>query len=183
LISVFIIIGYLLCYFNDINKDSSTSKQNTNIKQIDFNPSSKNYDKNFLNKIQEEFDKNKKVNINNIEQKLGLYKDNLQENEIIKSTVNIAFTLDPGYLLETMLTITSMIISQKDSTKLMPKAFDISRLADISKKNSLIMILSIRLSEVVRVTTQMLLCLLWFRNIKAVLLLSQVLGISWEVAI
>jgi hypothetical protein len=118
LISVFIIIGYLLCYFNDINKDSSTSKQNTNIKQIDFNPSSKNYDKNFLNKIQEEFDKNKKVNINNIEQKLGLYKDNLQENEIIKSTVNIAFTLDPGYLLETMLTITSMIISQKDSTKL-----------------------------------------------------------------
>ena len=49
---------------------------------------------------------------------MGLYKDNLQENKIIKSTVHIAFTLDPGFLLETMLTITSMIISQKDSTKL-----------------------------------------------------------------
>ena len=49
---------------------------------------------------------------------MGLYKDNLQENKIIKNTVHIAFTLDPGFLLETMLTITSMIISQKDSTKL-----------------------------------------------------------------
>ena len=118
LISIFIILGYLVCYFTLGNKDSLTNKQNTNIKQIDFNPSSKNYDENFLNEIQEEFDKNKKVNINNIERKLGLYKDNLQENKIIKSTVHIAFTLDPGFLLETMLTITSMIISQKDSTKL-----------------------------------------------------------------
>ena len=118
LISIFIILGYLVCYFTLGNKDSLTNKQNTNIKQIDFNPSSKNYDENFLNEIQKEFDKNKKVNINNIEQKLGLYKDNLQENKIIKNTVHIAFTLDPGFLLETMLTITSMIISQKDSTKL-----------------------------------------------------------------
>ena len=62
LISIFIILGYLVCYFTLGNKDSLTNKQNTNIKQIDFNPSSKNYDENFLNEIQEEFDKNKKVN-------------------------------------------------------------------------------------------------------------------------
>ena len=62
LISIFIILGYLVCYFTLGNKDSLTNKQNTNIKQIDFNPSSKNYDENFLNEIQKEFDKNKKVN-------------------------------------------------------------------------------------------------------------------------
>ena len=110
---IFLIIGYLICYFT---RDVIVNENIIfNPKSLDFKPSAQNYDKNFLNEIQKEFNRTKKVNINSIEKRLGL---SVEEKINIKSTIHIAFTLDPGYLLETMLTMTSMIISQEKSTKL-----------------------------------------------------------------
>ena len=109
---IFIIIGYLICYF--------TREAEVIIVNKPLIPKSgqKNYNKNLINEVQNEFGKFQKVNINNIEEKLGLYKKKESDKKNIKSTVHIAFTLDPGYVFETMLTMTSMIASQKDTTKL-----------------------------------------------------------------
>jgi arginine exporter protein ArgO len=62
------------------------------------------------------FKKLNKININDIYEKYYPTKKN--KNEIIKSEINIEFTLDPNYILETMLTITSIMASQKNTTKI-----------------------------------------------------------------
>jgi len=60
------------------------------------------------------FKKFNKVNINDIYMK---YYPTKKENIKIKSLINIEFTLDPNYILETMLTITSIMANQKKTTK------------------------------------------------------------------
>ena len=55
------------------------------------------------------------MNINEIEQKF--YKTNKLKDEV-KSLINIGFTLDPGYLLQTMLTTASIMKTQNKSTKI-----------------------------------------------------------------
>ena len=71
----------------------------------------------FEEEIQSTFSKNDKVNLNEIEFKIMNgrifpYKRN------IKSIVHIGFTLDPGYILKTMITISSIISTQHNTTKI-----------------------------------------------------------------
>ena len=56
-----------------------------------------------------------KVNINEIENKIK--QNNNFQPEQIKSIINIGFTLDKNYVLETMLTISSILSTQKNTTK------------------------------------------------------------------
>jgi len=62
------------------------------------------------------FRKYNKININNIYKKYNPTKE--KKNETIKSTIHIEFTLDPDFILETMLTITSIMASQEKTTKI-----------------------------------------------------------------
>jgi hypothetical protein len=70
----------------------------------------------FINKIQKKFSINGKVNLNEIENEYfskGSF--NLEKNN---SSINIGFTLDPGYILQTMLTLTSIMATQHNTTKI-----------------------------------------------------------------
>ena len=62
------------------------------------------------------FKKFNKININDIYNKY--FPTKTKKNEIIKSKINIEFTLDPNYILETMLTISSIMDSQEKTTKI-----------------------------------------------------------------
>ena len=62
------------------------------------------------------FKKFNKININDIYNKYHPIKT--YKKEIIKSKIDIEFTLDPNYILETMLTVSSIMASQKNSTKI-----------------------------------------------------------------
>ena len=62
------------------------------------------------------FRKFNKININNIYNKYHCTGNN--KNKIIKNTIHIEFTLDPDYILETMLTVSSIMASQKNTTKI-----------------------------------------------------------------
>ena len=62
------------------------------------------------------FKKSNKININDIYIKYHPTKED--KNEIIKSKIDIEFTLDKNYILETMLTITSIMASQENTTKI-----------------------------------------------------------------
>ena len=109
-IFIFLLV-YLIFYFIYIkNKSKNVSTFNKKIYEF-----TKNYDKKLLKEIQRVFDEKNKVNINEIEDKY-----NLLEKQTVKvnSTVHVAFTLDPGYILETMLTISSILVSQKRTTKI-----------------------------------------------------------------
>ena len=57
-----------------------------------------------------------KVNINEIEQKFT--GKNNYDNKTINSTINIGFTLDNNYILETMLIVTSIMATQNKTTKI-----------------------------------------------------------------
>ena len=61
------------------------------------------------------YEKYYKVNINEIERKIIKKKEPFR---YIKSIVNIGFTLDKKYVLETMITITSIMATQKKTTKI-----------------------------------------------------------------
>ena len=109
-IFIFLLV-YLIFYFIYIkNKSKNVSTFNKKIYEF-----TKNYDKKLLKEIQRVFDEKNKVNINEIEDKYNL----LEKKTVkVKSTVHVAFTLDPGYILETMLTISSILVSQKRTTKI-----------------------------------------------------------------
>ena len=62
------------------------------------------------------FKKFNKININDIYNKYHPIKT--YKKEIIKSKIDIEFTLDPNYILETMLTVSSIMASQKNTTKI-----------------------------------------------------------------
>jgi len=70
------------------------------------------------NEIDSIFRKYNKININDIDKKYNPTKENLNNNIIINNTINIEFTLDPNYILETMLTVASIMATQKRTTKI-----------------------------------------------------------------
>ena len=145
---IFFALGYLSCYLLNLKdqskieqpvseqlqphieqpktdqpkKEQSTSeeliiKQDLqNNKTIDLKPSNETIYEKLLKEIQKEFDEKNKVNINEIEYKLNISKTQLDDK--VKNIVHIAFTLDPGFTLETMLTISSILVSQKQTTKI-----------------------------------------------------------------
>ena len=69
----------------------------------------------FVKEIQKYFLEYNKVNINEVEKKM--YKNNVVFNNI-KSIINIGFTLDTNYILPTMMTVSSIMASQKKTTKI-----------------------------------------------------------------
>ena len=62
------------------------------------------------------FNKNGKININKIE--ANLFNDLNLKNDKFYNIINIGFTLDKGYILQTMLTVASIMKTQKNSTKI-----------------------------------------------------------------
>ena len=78
------------------------------------------------------FKKFNKININEIYNKY--YPTKTKKNEIIKNKINIEFTLDPNYILETMLTISSIMDSQNKTTKIV---FHIGVINNFNAKNML----------------------------------------------
>ena len=94
---IIIIFFFFSYYFNNIFKVNKLSQ--------------------FEIEIQSTFSKTGKVNLNEIEfRKMNgrIYPFNIN----IKSIVNIGFTLDPGYILKTMMTISSIISTQYKTTKI-----------------------------------------------------------------
>ena len=69
----------------------------------------------FINEIQKVYDSFNKVNINDIDYKIYGKKF---ANKYIDSTINIGLTLDKKYVLETMITLTSIMATQKKTTKI-----------------------------------------------------------------
>lgn len=88
-----------------------------NLFNIIFYSSKYNHINNELeNKIKEIFNTFNKVNINEVDNKIN-DNDNYSGRKI-KSTINIGFTLDKNYILETMLTVSSIMATQKRTTKI-----------------------------------------------------------------
>ena len=73
------------------------------------------YSKKLSEDVQKSFLSHNKVNINEIEQRLN--KNNLISNDV-NSSINIGFTLDPNFILPTMLTTASIMVTQNNSTKI-----------------------------------------------------------------
>ena len=69
----------------------------------------------FINEIQKVYDSFNKVNMNDIDYKIYGKKF---ANKYIDSTINIGLTLDKKYVLETMITLTSIMATQKKTTKI-----------------------------------------------------------------
>ena len=70
----------------------------------------------FTNEISKIFNISDKVNLNEIEDKIN-GKIDYKEKEI-NSIINIGFTLDKNYVLETMITVTSIMVTQSKTTKI-----------------------------------------------------------------
>jgi hypothetical protein len=105
IIITFFIINNLI---NDNNYE--IKNLNENIKKSKFN-------KLFKNEIKRIFNKFNKVNLNEIESKI-ISKENLIIDKNIKNIINIGFTMDPQYILETMLTVSSIMVTQYSTTKI-----------------------------------------------------------------
>ena len=71
----------------------------------------------FIIEITKRFKKDGKININEVEQIIKKYNLNLNDSNI-NSTIHIGFTLDPGFILQTMLTVTSIMATQDKKTKI-----------------------------------------------------------------
>ena len=71
----------------------------------------------FINEINKIYNSSNKVNINDIENKLK-YKKRYSISEKFESTIDIGFTLDKDYILETMLTVASIMDTQLNTTKI-----------------------------------------------------------------
>ena len=70
----------------------------------------------FIEEVQKEYETFNKVCINQID--LSLDKKQKISEEKINSIVNIGFTLDKNYIYETMLTVSSIMATQKHTTKI-----------------------------------------------------------------
>ena len=125
IISIFFIIffdfGFINCYAFDyiLNKEKMAKKQNNNFFKLQSFDEEANINKvniKFLKMVNRIFNKKHKVNINKVENKLKSNKRNYYEK--FKSKIHIAFTLDPNYILETMLTLTSIMATQNKSNKI-----------------------------------------------------------------
>ena len=74
-----------------------------------------NINKKLILEIQKEFLLKGRININNYENKLKYIKNN---NSDFENIIHIGFTLDPGFILQTMITITSIMATQNKETKI-----------------------------------------------------------------
>lgn len=72
--------------------------------------------KRLIKEIAKVYNRFNKVNINEIDEKINK-KDTFAINDI-KSNINIGFSIDKNFLLETMLTITSILATQHNTTKI-----------------------------------------------------------------
>ena len=70
----------------------------------------------FIEEVQKEYETFNKVCINQID--LSLDKKQKISEEKINSIINIGFTLDKNYIYETMLTVSSIMATQKHTTKI-----------------------------------------------------------------
>ena len=75
-----------------------------------------NYYNIFENEIKKKYEKFNKVNINEIDEEIN-HRNNLFPQQI-KSIINIGFTMDKNFVLETMITIASIMATQKNTTKI-----------------------------------------------------------------
>ena len=91
---------FFLLFFISYNLINSTDEENKRMK----------YEINHI------FKKLNKININDIYSKYHPIEQ--KKNYSIKNIINIEFTLDVGYILETMLTIASIMASQEKTTKI-----------------------------------------------------------------
>ena len=73
------------------------------------------YKNKFIEEIRKVFNTNYKVNMNMIDKKINKKKEPFK---YIKSVINIGFTLDQKYILETMITIASIMATQLKTTKI-----------------------------------------------------------------
>ena len=69
-----------------------------------------------IDEIRKVYDEFLKVNINDIDSRIIKKADN--KDIMIKSIINIGFTLDKNFILETMLTVTSIMATQEKTTKI-----------------------------------------------------------------
>jgi hypothetical protein len=75
-----------------------------------------NNDNQMICELNNIFKKFHKINIDNLYSKY--HPKNITKKVIIKNIINIEFTLDPNYILETMLTVSSILATQKNTTKI-----------------------------------------------------------------
>ena len=75
-----------------------------------------NFFNRFENEISNTYKDLNKVNINEIDNKINKKQDYYGDK--VKSIINIGFTLDKNYVLETMLTVASIMATQEKSTKI-----------------------------------------------------------------
>lgn len=71
----------------------------------------------FINEIQTNYNSFNKVNIDQIYNRIYKENEDMLEQKI-NSTIDIGFTLDINYIYETMLTVTSIMATQKKTTKI-----------------------------------------------------------------
>ncbi len=69
----------------------------------------------FVREIQKAYSTFNKVNINEIDNKINKKK---QSNSEINSIINIGMTLDKNYVYQTMVTVTSILVTQNKTTKI-----------------------------------------------------------------
>ena len=103
-ISIFILLIFICIILNFIKIISYK-------KEIFLN----NINEGILYEIEKIYNKTGKVNINEIENKIT---DNIINKQITNSQINIGFTLNPGFILQTMLTVTSIMSTQYKTTKI-----------------------------------------------------------------
>lgn len=106
IISIFSIILFCLGFsssyaFEYILYNKSRKQNEILLQSFDEISIRKNVNKKFLKMIDKAFSENHKVNINKIEIKIKSHEKNYSES--FKNKIHIAFTLDPQFILETML--------------------------------------------------------------------------------
>ena len=114
----FISFFYLLClimsysfYYKNLKK-LKNSNSNSNLKENNL------FNKKWILQIQKEFLLKGRININDYENKIKFIKNNNSYIENQKNIIHIGFTLDPGFILQTMITITSIMATQNKETKI-----------------------------------------------------------------
>ena len=96
---------------NELTQNLENNNQTLN------NKPENEFKESLINEINKIYKKNGVVNINKIESNIkGGRQWNINKNKTYE--INIGFTMDPGFVLQTMLTLASIMDSQKASTKI-----------------------------------------------------------------
>ena len=104
-------------YANEIKNGEFTYIENLNSQNLYEVFSDNNQIFIFENRIKEEFEMKKRANLNEIESNLPFGKK-WEKNRLRYNEINVGSSLDHNFVLETIVTTTSIIISQKSTTKL-----------------------------------------------------------------